>query len=38
MRGSNETTPNAFEIAEILAIYIVEGDKKNVKIIVRRMY
>uniref|UniRef100_A0A2S2Q3B0 Cytosine-specific methyltransferase n=1 Tax=Sipha flava TaxID=143950 RepID=A0A2S2Q3B0_9HEMI len=38
MRGSNETTPDAFEIAEILAIYIVEGDKKNVKIIVRRMY
>lgn len=39
MRGSNETTPDPFEIAEILAIYIVDGEsKENVKLVVRRMY
>lgn len=38
MRGSNETTPDPFEIAEILAIYILESNIKKVKIIVRRMY
>ncbi|VVC27920.1 DNA (cytosine-5)-methyltransferase 1-like,Bromo adjacent homology (BAH) domain,DNA (cytosine-5)- [Cinara cedri] len=38
MRGSNESTPDPFEIAEIISIYVTEGDKKNVKIIVRRMY
>ncbi|XP_060863643.1 DNA (cytosine-5)-methyltransferase 1-like [Metopolophium dirhodum] len=38
MRGSNETTPDPFEIAEILAIYFVDWDRKNIKLIVRRMY
>jgi len=38
MRGSNETTPDPFEIAEILAIYCIDADKKNVRLIVRRMY
>ncbi|XP_022173545.1 DNA (cytosine-5)-methyltransferase 1-like [Myzus persicae] len=38
MRGSNETTPDPFDIAEIKAIYFVDRDSKNVKLIVRRMY
>lgn len=38
MRGSNETTPDPFEIAELLAIYQVDWDKNNVRLIVRRMY
>ncbi|KAL4142389.1 hypothetical protein QTP88_004856 [Uroleucon formosanum] len=38
MRGSNETTPDPFDIAEIKAIYFVDRDSKNIKLIVRRMY
>ncbi|CAI6366039.1 unnamed protein product [Macrosiphum euphorbiae] len=38
MCGSNETTPNPFDIAEIRAIYFVDRDSKNIKLIVRRMY
>ncbi|XP_060841816.1 DNA (cytosine-5)-methyltransferase 1-like [Rhopalosiphum padi] len=38
MRGSNETTPDPFDIAEILAIYFIAHDNKKVKLIVRRMY
>ncbi|XP_050436702.1 DNA (cytosine-5)-methyltransferase PliMCI-like [Adelges cooleyi] len=38
MRGSNENTPDPFEIAEILAIYTLDNDKKNARLIVRRMY
>lgn len=38
LRGSNENTPNPFDIAEILAIYALPEDKKNIKIVVRRMY
>ncbi|KAL5240708.1 hypothetical protein ACI65C_008118 [Semiaphis heraclei] len=38
MRGSNETTPNPFDIGEIKAIYYVDRDSKNIKLIVRRMY
>ncbi|XP_025419403.1 DNA (cytosine-5)-methyltransferase 1-like [Sipha flava] len=38
MRGSNENTPNPFEIAEIIAVYVVEGDESNVKLLVQRMY
>ncbi|VVC38862.1 DNA (cytosine-5)-methyltransferase 1-like,Bromo adjacent homology (BAH) domain,DNA (cytosine-5)- [Cinara cedri] len=38
MRGSNESTPDPFEIGEIIAIYVTKGDKKNIKAIIRRMY
>jgi len=38
MRGSNETTPDPFDIAEILAIYFIDHNDKNIKLIVRRMY
>lgn len=38
IRGSNETTPNPFEIGEILAIYYKGTNKANVKLIIRRMY
>lgn len=37
-KGSNESTPSPFEIAEILAIYVLDGKLKNVNIVVRRMY
>jgi len=37
-KGSNEKTPDPFEIAEILAVYVYGKDIKNVKLVVRRMY
>ncbi|VVC27392.1 DNA (cytosine-5)-methyltransferase 1-like,Bromo adjacent homology (BAH) domain,DNA (cytosine-5)- [Cinara cedri] len=38
MRGSNESTPEPFEIAEILSMHVTKNFKSNVQILVRRMY
>ena len=38
MRGSNETTPDPFEIGEILAVYIHKREPRKMKLAVRRMY
>lgn len=35
---ANEATPNPFEIAEIISIYVNRNNVANVKLIVRRMY